>query len=295
MDFKTQLEKLNNIVNNALDEYMIISDEPGCNIYKAMRYSLMAGGKRLRPVLALAVCELLEGDKSEVLPYACAIEMIHTYSHIHDDLPAMDNDDYRRGLPTNHKVFGDAMAILAGDALLNKAFEVMISNTVNSGNMEAKLKAMSLIAESSGSEGMIRGQVIDLESEGILVEKETLECMHRCKTGALIKAPVLAGALICGATDKVYEQLCEYAESIGLAFQIKDDIMDVKGSLEQMGKAAGSDAASNKTTYVTLYGIEKAEVLLDTVIRSALTSLEIFGGKAEFLKELALYIRDRNK
>jgi geranylgeranyl diphosphate synthase type II len=296
MDFKTQLEAWNSLVNESLEKFLVTTQGPGSNIYKAMKYSLMAGGKRLRPVLALAVCELLGGDKAEVLPYACAIEMIHTYSLIHDDLPAMDNDDYRRGLPTNHKVFGDAMAILAGDALLNKAFELMLSNTVmRNDGMLPKLKAMDIIAGSAGSEGMIRGQVVDLESEGVKIPKETLEYMHRCKTGALIKAPVLAGALICGASETEYEKLKVYSENIGLAFQIKDDIMDVKGSLEQMGKAAGSDAACNKTTYVTLYGVEEAEVLLEKVIGDAVASLDIFGEKSDFLRALAYYIKDRNK
>ena len=295
MNFKTQLEKWNLLVNDTLDDYLTISDGPGSNVYKAMKYSLMAGGKRLRPVLALAVCEMLGGDRNNVLPYACAIEMIHTYSLIHDDLPAMDNDDYRRGVPTNHKVFGDALAILAGDALLNKAFELMLSQTIaNSDRLKPKLEAMSIIAESAGAEGMIRGQVVDLESEGIMIPKETLEYMHRCKTGALIKAPILASALISGASEEEYRQLLKYAENIGLAFQIKDDIMDVKGSLEQMGKAAGRDAASNKTTYVTLYGVDEAEILLEQAVNTAVEALDCFGEKAGFLNKLAIFIKDRS-
>lgn len=295
MDFKAQLEKWNLLVNNALDDDLVIFDGPGSNIYKAMKYSLMAGGKRLRPVLALSVCEMLGGDRKDVLPFACAIEMIHTYSLIHDDLPAMDNDDYRRGIPTNHKVFGDAMAILAGDALLNKAFELMLSHTIaDSDKLKVKLEAMHIIAESAGAEGMVRGQVVDLESEGSAVPKETLEFMHRCKTGALIKAPVLASALICGATEIEYRQLLKYAENIGLAFQIKDDIMDVKGSMDKMGKAAGRDAASNKSTYVTLFGVEEAEVLLDRTVNTAVDALGCFGERAEFLKAMALFIKDRN-
>lgn len=295
MDFKAQFDKWNLLVNNALDDYLTISDGPGSNIYRAMKYSLMAGGKRLRPVLSLAVCEMLGGDGNDVLPYACGIEMIHTYSLIHDDLPAMDNDDYRRGIPTNHKVFGDALAILAGDALLNKAFELMLSHTIANGDkLKVKLEAMHIIAGSAGAEGMIRGQVVDLESEGSIIPKGTLEFMHRCKTGALIKAPVLASALISGASEGEYMQLMKYAENIGLAFQIKDDIMDVKGSLEQMGKAAGSDAASNKSTYVTLYGVEEAEVLLDKAVNTAVDALECFGEKAGFLKALAVFIKDRS-
>jgi len=295
MDFKAQFEKLNMLVNKVLDDELVISDGQGSNIYKAMKYSLMAGGKRLRPVLALSVCDMLGGDKNEVLPFACAIEMIHTYSLIHDDLPAMDNDDYRRGIPTNHKVFGDAMAVLAGDALLNKAFELMLSHTITGGDkIKIKLEAMHIIAESAGAKGMIRGQVIDLESEGFVITKETLELMHRCKTGALIKAPVLASALICGATEKEYKQLLNYAENIGLAFQIKDDIMDVKGSMDQMGKAAGRDAASNKSTYVTLFGVNESEILLDKAVNTAVEALECFGEKANFLKALAIFIMERD-
>jgi geranylgeranyl diphosphate synthase type II len=294
MEFKTQMEKWNLLVNNTLDDYLTINDGPGSNLCKAMKYSLMAGGKRLRPVLALAVCDMLGGDGRDVLPFACALEMIHTYSLIHDDLPAMDNDDFRRGIPTNHKVFGEAMAILAGDALLNKAFEVMLAHAGTAeGRPDKRIQAMGIIARSAGAEGMIRGQVVDLESEGLAIGKETLEYMHRCKTGALIKAPVLAAAVLAGANDREYKMLEIYAENIGLAFQIKDDIMDVKGSLEQMGKAAGSDAAANKSTYVTLFGVDEAEALLDRTIRSALDALDCFGGKAWFLKELALYIQTR--
>jgi len=295
MDFKSQFEKYNMLVNNALDDQLVLSDGPGSDIYKAMKYSLMAGGKRLRPVLALSVCDMLEGDRGDVLPFACAIEMIHTYSLIHDDLPAMDNDDYRRGVPTNHKVFGDAMAILAGDALLNKAFELMLNHTLSRGDkFKEKLRAMNIIAESAGAKGMVRGQVIDLESEGTAIAKETLEMMHSCKTGALIKAPVLASALICCAAEKEYIHLQEYSENIGLAFQIKDDIMDVKGSMEQMGKAAGRDAACNKSTYVTLFGVDESESLLDKAVQKAVGALDCFGERADFLKALAIFIKERD-
>lgn len=295
MDFKSQFEKYIALVNNALDDRLLLSDGPGSGICKAMKYSLMAGGKRLRPVLALSVCDMLGGDRGDVLPFACAIEMIHTYSLIHDDLPAMDNDDYRRGVPTNHKVFGDAMAILAGDALLNEAFQLMLSCTLSGGvKFKEKLEAMNIIAESAGAKGMIRGQVIDLESEGAAIPKETLEIMHCCKTGALIKAPVLASALICGAARKEFAQLQEYSENIGLAFQIKDDIMDVKGSMEQMGKAAGRDAACGKSTYVTLLGVDESEKLLAEAVQKAVGALECFGGRADFLKALAIFIKERD-
>ncbi len=294
-DFKAAYNEYLQETNNALEVLLISDNRPGSSIYDAMRYSLSAGGKRLRPVLALAVCNLLGGNKDEILPFACVIELIHTYSLIHDDLPAMDNDDFRRGRPTNHKVFGEAAAILAGDALLNRAYELMISSIIKSGKFsENYAKAMQVIAVNAGAEGMIRGQTIDIESEGKEISKETLEYMHRCKTGALIKAPVLAAASICRATAQEYESLEKYAQAIGLAFQIKDDIMDVKGSLEQMGKPVGSDAALHKSTYVTLYGIDRAEELLNDAISTAVESLGCFGDKAVFLKDLAYFIKDRN-
>lgn len=295
MEFHTHFEKLIQIVNNALDDYLGISEGPGSDIYKAMKYSLMAGGKRLRPVLALAVCDLLDGSRSIVLPYACAVEMIHTYSLIHDDLPAMDNDDYRRGIPTNHKVFGEAVAILAGDALLNKAFELMISSTLEAEEkLKERVKAMNIIAASSGAEGMIRGQMVDIESEGAQITEETLEYMHRCKTGALIKAPIFSSAVLCGASEEEMEQLKIYAENIGLAFQIKDDIMDVESSMELMGKAAGSDAASGKSTYVTLHGVKEAAELLENAVSAAVDAIGHFGERAAFLRDIAIFIKERD-
>jgi len=295
MEFKVQFEKWAETVNNALDDYLPISDGPGSDIYKAMKYSLMAGGKRLRPVLALAVCDMLGGNLNDVLPYACAIEMIHTYSLIHDDLPPMDNDDYRRGIPTNHKVFGEAIAILAGDALLNKAYEIMLSVTLAMGaRMREGIEAMRIIAESAGAEGMIRGQVVDIESEGKEITKDTLEYMHRCKTGALIKAPILSSAVLCGASEQEYSWLKTYAENIGLAFQIKDDIMDVEGSKELMGKNTGKDVAAGKTTYVTMFGLKEAAVLLEEAVARALDALGNFSEKAMFLKEMAVFIKSRN-
>lgn len=260
---------------------------------EAMLYSLMAGGKRLRPVLALATTELFEKELEEVLAYACSIEMIHTYSLIHDDLPAMDNDDYRRGKLTNHKVYGDAMAILSGDALLNLAYENMIKDALTSKN-SSKLEAMGIIAEYAGALGMIGGQVIDLESEGKKVDNDRLKGMHRLKTGALIKAPVEAAAVICGADAKEFKLLSNYAANLGLAFQIKDDILDVEGSIEAMGKKPGSDALCQKATYVTMYGLDESKKLLETVTNEGVSFLESFNTKAEFLKELAMSLVRRS-
>jgi len=253
----------------------------------------MAGGKRLRPVLALATAEMFDKDIQEVLVYACSIEMIHTYSLIHDDLPAMDNDDFRRGKLTNHKVFGEAMSILAGDALLNLAYEKMIKDALISNN-ERKLKALGIIAEYAGALGMIGGQVIDLESEGKRVDSDKLKTMHRLKTGALIKAPVEASAIICGASDTEIKLLSNYASNLGLAFQIKDDILDVEGSIETMGKNPGSDAICEKSTYVTMYGLDKSKIMLEDVTNEGVSFLEKFDAKAQFLKELSLSLVRRS-
>jgi geranylgeranyl diphosphate synthase type II len=295
VDFKDTLSKWTGVVNSSLDEYITEKDVPEAEIYKAARYSLTAGGKRLRPVLALAVCNLLGGDENDILPYGCAIEMIHTYSLIHDDLPAMDNDDFRRGNPTNHKVFGEALAILAGDALLNKAFEVMLAHTLSKGDRLAeRVRAMQVISSASGMSGMIGGQVVDIQSEGKALAADLLEYMHKCKTGALIKAPVLSAAVLCGADPEEYARLEEYAENIGLAFQIKDDIMDVEGSFEEMGKPVGSDDANGKSTFMSIYGLDKSREMLSDTIRKAVTALEGFGGRADFLRMLAEYIGNRN-
>ncbi|NLL04515.1 MAG: polyprenyl synthetase family protein [Clostridiaceae bacterium] len=291
MDFMEKQNRYTDMVNDFLDKSIKEKDLLEKSIYTAIRYSLLAGGKRLRPTLALAVCDMLGGDLEEVLPYACAIEMIHTYSLIHDDLPAMDNDDYRRGKLTNHKMFGESLAILAGDGLLNMAFEVMLESTSSKpNNLENKIKAMAYIAKSSGIRGMIGGQVIDTESENKEISIETLEYIHRYKTGALIKAPVVSAAIICNATDEESQSLEKFAEGLGLAFQIKDDILDVEGSTEKLGKKVGSDASNKKTTYVSLYGLEKSKQMLNKTSEEAITNLQKFGTKAAFLKELTEYL-----
>lgn len=296
MDFKKSYDEYISTIERSLDEYMKVSKTPEKNIYEAMRYSVMAGGKRLRPVLALAVCDMLGGSREEVLPFACAIEMIHTYSLIHDDLPAMDNDDFRRGRPTNHKVFGEAMAVLAGDALLNKAFEMMLKHTITiNRDLKKMTDAMHVIAEASGTSGMIGGQVVDIEQEGRSVSPDILEYMHLCKTGALIKAPLLSAAILSGATEKQFEDIKLYGEKIGLAFQVKDDILDVEGNSELMGKSTGSDSVNEKSTFVTLYGMENAREKLSTLVDEAIKSLEVFGERSWFLKEIAEYIQYRSK
>ncbi len=299
MEFRTKIKTWTRMVEEALDHYAAEEDLPEKTLYKAMRYSLLSGGKRIRPVLSLAVCELLGGDYKRVLPYACALEMIHAYSLIHDDLPCMDNDDFRRGKPTNHKVFGEAIAVLAGDALLNKAFEVMLDDVEKDASslelLKRKIKAMSIIAGYAGSHGMVGGQVVDLESSGREISGELLTYMHSRKTAALIKAAVISSALICGANEEDLKALEEYSEEIGVAFQIKDDILDVEGEFEKTGKAAGRDAKLEKPTFVSVYGLKKAKEMLSEVTEKALCSLDRFGEKGSFLRQLAIYISSRGE
>lgn len=281
------------IINDALRHYMTNSNTPQKTIYEAMEYSLYAGGKRLRPVLMLETAKMCGADNlNKILPFACAMEMIHTYSLIHDDLPAMDNDDLRRGRPTNHKVYGDAMAILAGDALLNKAFE--ITSSVKNISPETALKAISMLAASSGTEGMIGGQVIDIESENKSIELSELQHLHLLKTGAIIRSSCTIGALLAGASEAEINAADEFASNLGIAFQIRDDILDCIGTEEELGKPIGSDKAENKNTYVTLVGLEHSKELVKIYSDKADAALSVFGEKAEFLKWLAEYLISRN-
>lgn len=261
----------------------------------AMKYSLMSGGKRIRPVLSLAVCDALNGNKDIVLPFACAIELIHTYSLIHDDLPCMDNDDYRRGKPTSHKVFGEAIAVLAGDGLLNMAFEIMLEEIERCDrDNNSRVKAARMISHAAGTGGMIGGQVQDIESEQRLITYEELVFLHQQKTGALFSASVLAPALLLDADENIIAALDTYAKNIGLAFQIKDDILDLEGDSVVVGKTTGSDAINNKVTYVSLLGLKRAKELLNERIQEALYSIKTIPGN-RFLGELAIFIADRNK
>jgi geranylgeranyl diphosphate synthase type II len=252
---------------------------------EAMHYSLFAGGKRLRPALALGAAAIVSGDDAAAMPAACAIEMIHTYSLIHDDLPAMDDDDLRRGKPTSHKVYGEAVAILAGDALLTMAFDV----AAQSGSP----RIVSEIARAAGAEGMVGGQVIDLMSEDKHLTLDELRHLHACKTGALIRASVRCGAILGGADDAQLDALTRYGEHIGLAFQIADDILDVVGTTEALGKQVGSDEANLKSTYPALLGLDRARQLADEAVADALAALEPFGPEADTFRALAQYIVDR--
>ena len=296
-DFASYLETARVRVEAALDASL--APERPESLREAMRYSLLAGGKRLRPILCLAACELAGGDGEQALPTAVALEMIHTMSLIHDDLPAMDNDDLRRGRPTNHKVFGEANAILAGDALLTRAFEMVAlrSPGVAADRLLAVVAELSLAA---GAPGLVGGQVVDLACEGQQVDLDTLEYIHLHKTGALLRACVVAGALVGGAGDDLLTALRTYARGIGLAFQIIDDILDVTASSEVLGKTAGKDLTADKTTYPKLLGLEESRRRAESLVAEAKDALAPWSSgshaaKAAPLLALADYITSRDR
>lgn len=293
MEFKSRYDVTKKIIEQNLLQYIAnIFETKQHTLYEAMKYSLLAGGKRFRPVLHLETARLLGGEVNDYIDSACAIEYIHTYSLIHDDLPAMDNDDFRRGKLTNHKVFGEDIAILAGDGLLNTSFEILW-NKVKSNPTIPTIKGAQLIVEKSGTNGMIAGQVVDIQSENKQIDIETLLYIHHKKTGALIEASILSVALMMNADMHMIEALKKYALHLGLAFQISDDILDVIGSFESLGKPIGSDVQNQKSTFVTHYGLEQAKQLLEKNVEEAISALDIFSGK-EFLEELARYVANRN-
>jgi geranylgeranyl diphosphate synthase type II len=292
IDFKTYLKEQCARIDAALDTYLPRETELPHSVHKAMRYSVFAGGKRVRPILMLAACHAVGGDSGRAIPAACAMEMIHTYSLIHDDLPAMDDDDFRRGNPTSHKVFGEAVAILAGDALLTEAFKLTSDpRFACECDAAARLAVIHEIATCAGSYGMVGGQVVDMESEGKPdIDLPTVQYIHTHKTGALIKASVVAGALLGDADKKKLAAITRYGEAAGLAFQIADDILDIEGTTEEIGKDAGSDQARGKATYPAVIGLaaarEEAKVMMD----EAILALEIFGAEADPLREIVRYI-----
>ena len=295
MDLKAYLAERQQRVDQALARFLPAEDTLPASLHKAMRYSVFAGGKRVRPVLMIAACEAVGGDASQVLPAACAMEMIHTYSLIHDDLPAMDDDDFRRGRPTNHKVFGEATAILAGDGLLTEAF-VLLSNPEVQGDITAEVtrQVIHTLARCAGSLGMVGGQVVDMESEGKAIDLPTLEYIHTHKTGALILAAIQCGALIGGASAEDFRALSRYGEAAGLAFQVADDILDVVGVQAELGKDVGSDEARGKATYVALLGLETARERAVELRDLAVSALEPLGAPAEPLCQIAHYIVNRS-
>ena len=294
MSFKSSLKYRVDYIEKLLKEHM--PEEKGYQktIFEAMNYSLKAGGKRLRPILTLEACRIVGGNEEDVIPFAIAIEMIHTYSLIHDDLPALDNDDLRRGVPTNHKVYGDAMAILAGDGLLNYAFEIMLSSSIGKENPAKYLNAINEIAKSSGVYGMIGGQVVDIESEDKKIEMEKLDFIHLNKTAAIIVGCMRAGAIIGDATEEQLENITKYATNIGLSFQIADDILDITGDESKLGKKVGSDIDNNKSTYPSLIGLEKSKEIANDLINEAKTRISNIKGDNEFLNDLAEYIVARD-
>ena len=291
MDLKAYLKERQGLVNRTLEGILPASRGPAVRVTEAMRYSLFAGGKRLRPILCLAGAEAVGGDHSEALPVACALEMIHTYSLIHDDLPAMDDDDLRRGHPTCHKKYDEATAILAGDGLLTEAFRVMAEAATHfSGPAAVLLEVIQLIAAAAGCQGMVGGQMLDLQAEGKQITTKELETIHRLKTGALLTAAVRAGGLLGGGSRQEVTLLTRYGEKFGLAFQITDDILDVEGDSAEMGKAAGADAQRQKATYPGLLGLDQAKTWARQLVESAVADLDPLGEQAAPLQELARYL-----
>lgn len=279
------------IAENGISELMKVPDCPQKTVFESMAYSVMAGGKRLRPVLCLAAFEAFGGDYNDIMPVAAAIEMIHTFSLIHDDLPCMDNDDYRRGRLTNHKVYGEDIATLSGDALVILAFETAAKANILP---DRCVKIISTLASYSGANGMIGGQVVDLESENKEISAETLEFLHTNKTSALIRMSLECGAIAAGADEKSVEALRNYGLYLGLAFQVQDDILDVIGDSEVLGKPAGSDAENGKSTYVSMYGLEGAKKLSDDYTSRAISALDEIPGKSFFEDFAKMLLKRKN-
>jgi len=295
MDVKQRMEEYANIINLSLDRYLPQTEGLQKNVAEAMRYSTLAGGKRVRPMLTLEFCRLCGGSIEAAIPFACAVEMVHTYSLIHDDLPCMDNDDMRRGRPSCHIRFGEATALLAGDALLSLAFETALCNNyIGKVKPENAIKAARLLAEASGIGGMVGGQIIDLESEERKISLETLEFMHNKKTGAMITAAAKIGCIVADAEEEKIKSAGRFAACLGLAFQIVDDCLDVEGSDDKIGKPVGSDAINDKTTYITHLGIEKSKRLAIKLTDEAISYLNNFKDNV-FLSGLAKYLVARDR
>lgn len=285
------------MIDEHLLDFLPNVDNKSISLYESMKYSLTAGGKRIRPVLLLAACDFAGGDVREALPYACAMEYIHTYSMIHDDLPAMDNDDLRRGVPTNHKVYGEALAILAGDGLLTSAFEAMNKDLMlyldDANQMAKRIRAINAIAKGAGCRGMVAGQVSDIEGENNEYSNEMLEYIHINKTGALIISAIKAGLYLGNPTKDMLSNLDIYSENLGLAYQIADDILDEIGDPKELGKAIGSDKKQHKNTYTSLNGLEAAFARLEHLTDDALEAIAPYYDNAEFFRDLALQLKTR--
>jgi len=295
LDLSRYLKERCDLIDRRLETALPAADEFPYSLHRSMRYSTFAGGKRIRPILLLAASEAVGGDVSAALPAACAMEMIHTYSLIHDDLPAMDNDDYRRGKPTNHKVFGEAVAILAGDALLTQAFILLSSPVFVASFPPGRIfGVINEMAAAAGSRGMVGGQIVDMESEGKQdLDLPTVQFIHTHKTGALIKAAIKCGALLAGADARQVEALNRYGEAVGLAFQIYDDILDIEGTTAEIGKDAGSDQARGKATYPAVIGLKESRRRAAELLDMALEAIADFDVQAEPLREIARYVLSR--
>ena len=294
MDIKTYLEEKRAVVDRYLEAHLPDPQTPPSVLHEAIRYSLLAGGKRVRPILTIATAEAIGPRPASLLPVACAFEFIHTYSLIHDDLPSMDNDDFRRGRPTNHKVYGEAMAILAGDGLHAMAFEwCSRADLVTDLDPQCQVQIIAELALGAGHAGMVGGQVLDIQAENRQVDLAELQQIHVHKTGKLIRAAVRVGALLAGAGMTQFERLTGYAEDIGLAFQIADDVLNVTGTREELGKDAGTDDERGKQTYPAIYGLEGAQQLAQDCAARAIGRLDGFDEKADPLRGIARYIVDR--
>lgn len=295
MDIKRYLEEKKKIIDLALEDYFsrfsLNGDEGDVpsSLINAIRHSLFSGGKRIRPILCISTYEAVGGKSNRIIPMACAIEMIHTYSLIHDDLPAIDNDDFRRGVPTCHKLFGEAIGILAGDGLLTEAFKLM-SEPIKDGNEALILELIHEIATAAGISGMVGGQVVDIESEGKEINLPTLHYIHTHKTGALIRVSIRVGARLGGADLESLKAFTQYGEKVGLAFQIMDDILNIEGHFPKMGKAIGSDANKKKATFPGLLGLEESKKRAKELVESAILSLKRFGPEADPLREIAWFM-----
>jgi geranylgeranyl diphosphate synthase, type II len=292
-DLDRYLNERKTMVETALAAHLDRCEGAPATLRDAMSYSLLAGGKRLRPILALAACEAVGARPEEAIDAACAVEFVHTYSLIHDDLPAMDDDDFRRGRPTSHKKFGEAVAILAGDALCAEAFRVAAQN--RKGREERVADVVYELARASGAVGMVGGQVIDIEATGKKITVDELETLHRAKTGELLLVAVRAGARMGGADATAMERLTAYGRALGLAFQIVDDVLDITADLQTLGKDPGSDREAGKTTFVDLLGVDGARARAQTVMDEGLRALEPFGAKADALRALARYTVERDR
>jgi geranylgeranyl diphosphate synthase type II len=293
MDLKAYLRDKRALVDQALEAVFPEPQGPAADVVRAMTYSLFAGGKRLRPILCMGGAEAVGKEGRTVLPFACGLELVHTYSLIHDDLPVMDDDDLRRGKPTNHKVFGEAVALLAGDGLLTEAFRLMAG--VDGVNPHSLLEVIELVGSAAGYQGMVGGQVVDIQSEGKQVDASVVNFIHSHKTGALIQASVTSGAVLGSGTREQVKAISSYGEKIGLAFQIADDILDIEGDSETMGKGVGGDARKKKITFPGVVGLQKAKEIQGRLVAEAVDALKAFDEKADPLRSIAVYIIERKK